>query len=163
MTNAALLSLGGNVGDRKATMDAAVSRLAALPGTSVTARSSYYRTEPVGPVAQPWFLNIAVAVSTGLSAEALAAACRDIETALGRDRSREIDWGPRPIDIDVVAFGTVAEMHPTGGSLDARAFVLVPLAEIAPAVRVGGHTVAEHARGLDPAGVTRLDWPMPSP
>jgi 2-amino-4-hydroxy-6-hydroxymethyldihydropteridine diphosphokinase len=100
---AALLSLGGNVGDRKAAMDAAVERLAALPGTRVTARSPHYRTAPDGPVAQDWFVNLAVAVETEMDATELAAACKRIEAALGRDRSREIPWGPRPVDIDVVA------------------------------------------------------------
>lgn len=157
----ALLSLGGNVGDRKATMDAAVARLAALPGTAVTARSPYYRTEPDGPVEQAWFVNVAVAVRTEMDAAALAAACRDIEAALGRDRSNEIPWGPRPIDIDVIATGSGLRMEPPAGRLDSRPFVLVPLADIAPAVVVAGSSVASHARSAGQAGVERLDWPVP--
>lgn len=157
----ALLSLGGNVGDRKATMDAALTAIAALPGTTVTARSSYYRTEPDGPVAQPWFVNLAVAVTTELTPAALAAACKEIEADLGRDRTREIAWGPRPIDIDVVATGDATGMAAAVGQLDARAFVLVPLAEIAGGAVVAGRTVAARAEESGTAGVERLDWPFP--
>jgi 2-amino-4-hydroxy-6-hydroxymethyldihydropteridine diphosphokinase len=96
----ALLSLGGNIGERKALMDAAVVRLAALPATKIVARSSYYRSAPDGPVAQDWFVNLAVTLTTQLSATDLAASCRAIEADLGRDRTKEISWGPRPIDID---------------------------------------------------------------
>lgn len=155
----ALLSLGGNVGDRKATMDAAVAAIAALPGTTVTARSSYYRTEPDGPVAQPWFVNLAVAVATKLPPAALAAACKEIEAALGRDRAREIPWGPRPIDIDVVATGDGFDMEAAGGALDGRAFVLVPLAEIAGSIVIAGATIAERSAAAGRNGVALLDWP----
>ena len=154
MSVAALLSLGGNLGDRKALIDAAVTRIAALPRTQLRARSSYYRTEPVGPVAQAWFVNIAIALDTGLSREALAAACRVIEGELGRDRSKEIPWGPRAIDIDVVVFGEATEV-------DERAFVLVPLAEISPRARIGGSTIGGLAAEADAGGVRRLDWPLP--
>ena len=161
MTIDALLSLGGNVGDRKATMDAAVARLAALPETTVIARSSYYRTEPEGPIEQPWFLNTAVALRTGLDAVALASTCRAIETALGRDRAREIPSGPRPIDIDLIACGSVGRMTGTADRLDRRAFVLVPLAEIAPSVVIDGASLAEHAAAVGAASVVRLDWTLP--
>jgi 2-amino-4-hydroxy-6-hydroxymethyldihydropteridine diphosphokinase len=152
----ALLSLGGNMGDRKALMDAAVERLAALPGTRITARSSFYRTEPDGPVVQDWFVNLAVAVRTEFDAAGLAAACRQIEADLGRDRTREIPWGPRPIDIDVIAVGSAGAMTPVGGSLDVRPFVLVPLAEIAPRTAIAGITLLEHAEAAGMAGVARL-------
>jgi 2-amino-4-hydroxy-6-hydroxymethyldihydropteridine diphosphokinase len=153
VTTEALLSLGGNVGDRKAMIDAAVARLAALPGTKVHARSSYYRTEPVGPVVQGWFLNIAVALETSLGFEPLAAACREIETDLGRDRSSEIPSGPRPIDIDVLTHGEIANP-------DDRAFVLVPLAEIAADALVAGVPVRDRLAGISTAGVEKLDWPV---
>jgi 2-amino-4-hydroxy-6-hydroxymethyldihydropteridine diphosphokinase len=152
----ALLSLGGNMGDRRAIMEAAIALLAALPGTSITARSSFYRTEPDGPVVQDWFVNLAVAVRTEFDAASLAAACRAIEAALGRDRSEEIPWGPRPIDIDVIATGDAGAMTPVGGSLDVRPFVLVPLAEIAPRTAIAGITVLEHAEAAGMAGVARL-------
>ena len=153
MTAPALLSLGGNLGDRKALMDEAVARLAALPGVRLTARSAYYRTAPDGPVAQPWFLNIAVALTTELPRAELAAACRAIETVVGRDRSREIPWGPRPMDIDVVAYGETAD-------IDRRAFVIIPAAEVAADFRVGPATLAALAASADTIGVDKLDWPV---
>ena len=156
MSVAVLLSLGGNVGDRKALIDEAVARIAALPETTLRARSSYYRTEPIGPVTQPWFVNIAIAVETSMARVALAAACRQIEGELGRDRSTEISWGPRPIDIDVVAYGAALE-------IDARAFVLVPLAEIAADVQVGGMTIGALAARAGSSGVEKLDWPLARP
>ena len=153
MTVTVLLSLGGNLGDRKAVMDAALARLAAHPGVQLTARSAYYRTVPDGPVAQPWFLNIAAALETGLPRDELARACRAIETALGRDRAREISWGPRIMDIDVIAYGDAAD-------IDRRPFVLIPAAEIAGDFRIGGETLAALAKVVGAIGVERLDWPV---
>jgi 2-amino-4-hydroxy-6-hydroxymethyldihydropteridine diphosphokinase len=145
------LSLGSNVGDRKALIDAAVRRIGELPETNVLVRSSYYKTAPVGPVKQQaWFLNIAVGVETGLSRVELASACRVIEEALGRDRAKEIPSGPRPIDIDVL-----------GSPLDDRSFVLAPLAEIAPGVMFDGVTVEARLAKSSVRGVTRLAWPLP--
>jgi 2-amino-4-hydroxy-6-hydroxymethyldihydropteridine diphosphokinase len=157
----ALLSLGGNMGDRRAIMEAAIALLAALPGTSVTARSSFYRTEPDGPVVQDWFVNLAVAVRTEFDAASLAAACREIEAALGRDRSEEIPWGPRPIDIDVIAFGRGGIMQSWGGTLDTRRFVQIPLSHIASGVMIDGITVVHAAAEAEQIDVVRLDWPVP--
>jgi 2-amino-4-hydroxy-6-hydroxymethyldihydropteridine diphosphokinase len=140
-------------------MDAAVARLAALPGTALLARSGAYRTAPDGPVAdQPWFVNLAVTLATELTLEDLGTACREIETVLGRDRTREIPWGPRPVDIDVVAAGSANEMSPPKGKLDERPFVIVPAAEIAPEVAIGGVTLRARAETADRAGMTQLDW-----
>ena len=159
----ALLSLGGNIGDRRATMVAAVAALATLPTTQVLAQSPYYRTAPDGPVAQDWFVNLAVAIRTDLEVDALAAACRRIEADLGRDRTWEIPWGPRPIDIDIIATGTMQQMSPHGGKLDAPAFVLVPLADIAPGTVIGGSTISGLAAAVDRRGIERLDWPVTPP
>jgi 2-amino-4-hydroxy-6-hydroxymethyldihydropteridine diphosphokinase len=152
----AYLSLGANIGDRRAAIDAAVERLSGLPGTAVLARSSYYRTAPVGPVAQDWFLNIAVSVRTRLSRAALEEACRAIEATLGRNRAREIPWGPRRIDIDVIAMA--GEAGPHHHEL-MRGYVIVPLAEIAPGLVIGDRTVLERSRQTDVAGVERLADP----
>jgi 2-amino-4-hydroxy-6-hydroxymethyldihydropteridine diphosphokinase len=157
----AWLSLGGNMGDRKVLMDAAVERLAALPGTRVTARSPYFRTEPDGPVEQDWFVNLAVAVTTEMSAGELAAACREIEAALGRDRSKEIPWGPRPIDIDLIASGNDGVMEPYGGEMDTRSFVQVPLSHIVSSQVAPGTAPIHAAVEAEPKGVIMLDWPVP--
>lgn len=154
--NQAWLSLGGNIGDRKAAIDAAVERLGALPGTTVTARSSYYRTAPVGPVAQDWFVNIAVAVATELDTADLRNAGREIETALGRDRSKEISWGPRTVDIDVIAASDRPNAKPHRELK--RGYVIIPLTEIAPDLTIAGRTTADYLAGADTSGVEKLDW-----
>lgn len=163
MTTDVLLGLGSNLGDRKALIDEAITRLDRLPGSRITARSSYYRTEPVGPVAQDWFVNIAARLVTEIDGAALAAACHDIEAGLGRNRAVEIPSGPRPIDIDIIAIG-----HPNALAYDLRhprfiahAFALVPLAEIAADIRLGAKTVAEHLAAVGSSGVERLDWTVP--
>jgi 2-amino-4-hydroxy-6-hydroxymethyldihydropteridine diphosphokinase len=160
-----LLALGSNLGDRRALVDETVARLGGLPGTRLTARSSYYRTDPVGPVEQEWFLNIAVALRTELEPNALLAACQAIETDLGRRRAAEIRWGPRTIDIDIIAFDDVVRADP-GLTLPhprfaERGFVLVPLAEIAARARIGGRAVAKYLADVDVSGVEKLDWPVP--
>lgn len=157
----AWLSLGGNMGDRKALMDAAVERLARLPGTRVTARSPYFRTAPDGPVEQDWFVNLAVAVRTEMDAERLATACRAIEADLGRDRSTEIPWGPRPIDIDVVAFGRDGAMEPYGGAMDKRSFVQIPLSHIVSPPVTPGIAPVRSGGEAEQNGVVMLDWPIP--
>jgi 2-amino-4-hydroxy-6-hydroxymethyldihydropteridine diphosphokinase len=152
----AWLSLGGNIGDRKRAVDEAVERLGRLPATRVTARSSYYRTAPVGPVAQDWFVNLCVAIETGLGEAALRSACREIEAAMGRDRAKEISWGPRIIDLDVIARSDAPDAPPHRELT--RGYVIVPLAEIAPDLVIGGRAVGEILAHADATGVERLDW-----
>ena len=138
--------LGGNIGDRKANLEAAISRLAATPGVTLAAQSSFIGTEPWGKTDQEWFLNAAVAIDTSLSARQLLEVCLGIETAMGR--VREEKWGPRIIDLDVLTYGneTIYEdglqvPHPY---IAEREFVLEPLAEIAPDLIIDGKTVKEH-------------------
>jgi 2-amino-4-hydroxy-6-hydroxymethyldihydropteridine diphosphokinase len=161
----AFLALGSNLGDRKVLIDAAVARLARLAGARLKARSSYYKTEPVGPVSQEWFLNIVVALRSELNPDALLAACHAIEAELGRNRVAEIRWGPRFMDIDLIAFGDESRSDPNltlpHPRFAERAFVLVPLAEIAGGARIGGRTVADYLAAVDTTGVERLDWPVP--
>jgi 2-amino-4-hydroxy-6-hydroxymethyldihydropteridine diphosphokinase len=154
----AWLSLGGNIGDRKRAMDEAVARLGQLPGTRVTARSAYYRTAPVGPVTQDWFVNLCVAIETGLDERALREACRTIEAAMGRDRAKEISWGPRVVDIDVIARSDQPDA-PAHRELT-RGYVIVPLAEIAPSLVIGGRRVEDIA-AAEVTGVQKLDWLVP--
>ena len=151
----AYLGLGSNLGDKAAMLDAAVAALAATPGIAVTARSRNYRTPPWGDTDQDWFLNGALGIVTTLPPHALLEACLSIEARLGRVRERR--WGPRAIDIDVLHYAgaTVSDERLVRPHrfLRERAFVLVPLAEIAPDLVTGGETVSEALARLDRSGI----------
>ena len=156
----ALLALGGNVGDVRATLDRALSMLCDDERVRLLARSSDYRTPPWGVADQPAFVNLAVAVATDLGPHDLLARALEVERALGRDRAKERRWGPRPVDIDIIAYDDVTLdedglilPHPR---LLERAFVLMPLAEIAPDHRVAGVRVRDALARLDAAGIERL-------
>ena len=125
------LGLGSNVGDRRAHLEAAIGRLAELG--RITAQSSFYETEPVGPP-QPRYLNAVVRIGTLLSPRVTLQRLQAIEEQMGRIRRER--WGSREIDLDLLLYGDrlVEETglripHPL---LEGRAFALVPLAEIAP-------------------------------
>lgn len=127
------LSLGSNLGDRTANLEAAMERLARLG--EVVGRSSFYETEPVEVAgAQPWYLNCVLAVRTGLDPERLLAEILALEQSMGRRRTQP--KGPRTIDIDIVLFGELEVQTPEltipHPGLRQRRFVLEPLAEIAP-------------------------------
>jgi 2-amino-4-hydroxy-6-hydroxymethyldihydropteridine diphosphokinase len=142
----AALGLGSNMGDSKANLARAVDLLNGSAGIDVIARSSDYRTPPWGPVPQDDYRNICLVVKTTLSPRQLLDRCLGIERELGR--VRDIRWGPRLIDIDVLIYGTetvdednLTIPHPRMGE---RAFVLVPLAEIWPdAPMADGQTAAQ--------------------
>jgi len=136
------LGLGTNLGDRAANLSAALAALADI--ARVTDLSSVWETAPMHVVDQPAFLNMAVAGTTALEPLALLDRVKEIETRLGRVAS--VRYGPRLIDIDILAMGDEAIdserltlPHPRIGE---RLFVLAPLAEIAPALRVAGDSVA---------------------
>lgn len=157
----AALGLGSNIGDKQAYLADALERLAATPGITVLSRSSLYRTEPWGMTDQDWFLNACALVETELSATALLARCLEVEQELGR--VRDIRWGPRKIDIDVLVYGDeqidadgLTIPHPR---MAERAFVLVPLAEIWPDARVNREATAQEALEdcPDVDGVKKLD------
>ena len=157
---AAWLALGGNVGDSRTILDRAVTLLCDGKAVRLTARSCDYRTPPWGFKYQPPFINLCIAVETTLAPRDLLARAQDVELQLGRDRAHEKRWGPRTADIDIIAYGSQA-VHELGLTvphprLFERAFVLLPLAEIAPDLVIGGRTVREAAAGLDPAGIERL-------
>jgi 2-amino-4-hydroxy-6-hydroxymethyldihydropteridine diphosphokinase len=156
----ALIALGGNLGDVRATLDRAVAELCDEDEVRLRARSSDYRTAPWGEENQPAFLNICIAVQTRLSPQALLARAQAIEQALGRRRAHERRWGPRPIDIDLLAYDdlsfTTPELTLPHPRLFERAFVLVPLAEIAPERLIAGRRVMDAMRDVDAAGVQKL-------
>ncbi|WP_244635843.1 2-amino-4-hydroxy-6-hydroxymethyldihydropteridine diphosphokinase [Chthonobacter albigriseus] len=153
----AYLSMGGNIGDVRATFEDALALLAER-GARVIARSSDYETPPWGKTDQQPFVNACVIVETSLAPHELLDLCLEVEKELGRIRMEK--WGPRVIDIDVLAYeGRVIEtpdlIVPHRYMLD-RAFVLVPLSEIAPDLPIGGVTVAEHAKAFDSTGIVKL-------
>jgi len=129
------LSLGSNVGDREANLRTAIARLGQLG--EVIAVSSLFETEPVEFTAQPWFLNCAVAVRTGLMPKIFLAKILAIEQQMGRRRLQP--KGPRTIDIDILLFGNAVISSPQlevpHPAMHQRRFVLEPLAEIASDVR----------------------------
>ena len=130
------LGLGSNLGERERALERALVLLEQR-GFEIKRRSSLYLTEPVGGPPQDWYLNMVAEGACALPPEELLAACLDIERGLGR--TREVRWGPRTIDIDLLLYGNerrataaLALPHPR---LQERQFVLVPLAEIAPRLR----------------------------
>ncbi|QND64382.1 2-amino-4-hydroxy-6-hydroxymethyldihydropteridine diphosphokinase [Mesorhizobium loti] len=158
------LSLGGNLGDPAKSMGAALRMLDADADTRVTGVSSLYRTPPWGKLDQPDFLNAAAEISTGLAPRALLDLCLDAERRL--KRVREERWGPRLIDIDILVFGDRV-IHETGLEVPhprmlERAFVLAPLAEIAPGLVISGRSITDRLVAVDTSGIERLssgrDW-----
>ena len=129
------LGLGSNVGDRRANLQAGVDELAAR-GVRVTASSSTYDTDPVGEILdQPAFLNACLAVETDLAPEALLAAAKDVERALGRDLAAP-RHSPRPLDVDLLLLGDEPyrseRLSLPHAQVTERRFVLIPLVELDP-------------------------------
>lgn len=158
-TARAYLSLGSNLGDKRGAIAQALRRLEGMPDLTVVARSTDYRTPPWGDTDQDWFVNACAAVETGLSPQALLRACLSVEESLGRVRTRK--WGPRIIDIDLIDYGgrTIRDEaltlpHPFALQ---RPFVLVPLAEIAPDLELGGVSVRTALGRLDASGIVPLN------
>ena len=156
----ALIGLGGNLGDVRATFERAIAMICERTGSRLTARSSDYGTPPWGDEAQPDFVNACIAIETSLEPRALLEKLHTVEAAFGRNRTTERRWGPRPLDLDLLAYDDLtleSELltlpHPR---LHERAFVLIPLAEIAPDRRIGGETVANLLRTADRSGIRRL-------
>jgi 2-amino-4-hydroxy-6-hydroxymethyldihydropteridine diphosphokinase len=154
----AYVALGGNLGDRAAHLAAAVAALACLPGTRLTAVSATYETAPVGPAGQQNYFNAVAALVTSLSPLALLDHLLAIEQAQGRVRRER--WGPRTLDLDLLLHGgTVLDdprltlPHPR---MLERAFVLAPLADLAPGLILAGRPVSAHLAALNLDGIVRL-------
>src|SRR5580700_11257122 len=157
----ALVGLGGNIGDVQTTLDRAVAAFCDGAAVRLLAQSSDYATPPWGVEDQPAFVNRCLAVATTLPPRALLDRALAVERTLGRDRSRERRWGPRPIDIDLLAYDDVMLDEPgltlPHPRLLERAFVLVPLAEIVPDRIVAGVRVRDALARLDTRGIERLE------
>jgi 2-amino-4-hydroxy-6-hydroxymethyldihydropteridine diphosphokinase len=151
----ALLGLGGNLGDPARTMAAALRLLQTDDGIDIVAVSRLYRTPPWGKTDQNWFFNCCAMVQTSLGPQALLGACLSTERQFKRVRRER--WGPRTIDIDVLTYDdrTVEEEglripHPL---MHERAFVLLPLLDIAADIKVRGQPVSRWAEAADKAGI----------
>ncbi|MEX0562354.1 2-amino-4-hydroxy-6-hydroxymethyldihydropteridine diphosphokinase [Raoultella terrigena] len=131
----AFIALGSNLAAPLEQVNAAVAALAEIPNSRIVAVSSFYRTPPLGPQDQPDYLNAAVALDTGLTAEALLDNTQRIELQQGRERKAE-RWGPRTLDLDIMLFGeqVIDSERLTVPHYDMknRGFMLWPLFEIAP-------------------------------
>jgi 2-amino-4-hydroxy-6-hydroxymethyldihydropteridine diphosphokinase len=138
----AFVGLGSNLGAPERQLERALDALDEIPETRLSARSSLFLSPPVGPSDQPDFVNAVAELSTRLGPGDLLAGMQAIETAHGRVRGAR-RWGPRTLDLDLLLFGTseigrdeLTVPHPR---LHERAFVLVPLYEVAPELWVPGH------------------------
>ena len=155
----ASLSLGGNLGDVRASFRAALSALSQTSGVAVVATSSVYRTAPWGKTDQPDFLNMVALLRVTIPPRALLDLCLAIEKDNGRDRGD--NWGPRTLDLDVLTYGDerIAEEgltipHP---HMHERAFVLVPLVEVAPDTQVKGQSVEQWLAKIDAQDVHKVE------
>lgn len=156
----AVLALGANLGDPAATLRAAVRELAEHEGIELTGVSPVAVTAAVGgPAGQPDYLNLVLSVATTLAPRQLLAACHAVEQA--HHRTREVRWGPRTLDVDVITYADLSSgdpeltlPHPRAHE---RAFVLAPWSWLDPRATLGGVTVAElAARAADAGTVRRL-------
>jgi 2-amino-4-hydroxy-6-hydroxymethyldihydropteridine diphosphokinase len=157
----AYVGIGSNLDQPAGQVRRALTALADIPQTRLVRQSSLFGSTPLGPPAQPDFVNAVAGLLTQLEADRLFSALRALETALGREPPR-MRWGPRRIDLDLLAFGEqrldspeLTLPHP---GIVQRNFVLYPLFEVAPGLNVPGcGHVAELAARADPTGIWRLD------
>jgi 2-amino-4-hydroxy-6-hydroxymethyldihydropteridine diphosphokinase len=156
----ALIALGGNVGCVRATFRKAIADICDNAHADLLARSSDYATPPWGDEQQAPFANACIEIETGLAPLALLKVLQAVERTFGRDRSKERRWGPRTLDLDLIAYDDVSMDQPEltlpHPRLFERAFVLAPLAEIAPDRLIAGQNVKTALAKLPTDGVERL-------
>ena len=156
----AIIALGGNVGDVRATFRKAITNICGMAQAALLARSSDYSTPPWGNEQQARFVNACIEIETSLDPHALLFTLQKVERKFGRDREGETRWGPRALDLDLIAYDEVALQRPEltlpHPRMFERAFVLVPLVEIAPDRLFGGRSVKAALGGLSTEGIERL-------
>ena len=156
----ALIALGGNVGDVRATFKKAIVDICEMAQATLIARSSDYATPPWGNERQARFINACIEIDTARDPYALLSILQRIEQSFGRDRSKETRWGPRTLDLDLIAYDDVSLQGPRltlpHPRLFARAFVLVPLVEIAPDRLIAGKTARQALNEVSSEGIERL-------
>lgn len=154
------IGLGSNLAEPRQQLEAALAALGRLPQTTLSAISSLYASDPLGPPDQPRYINAVAALDTELAPLQLLDALQHIEQEQGRVRKAE-RWGPRTLDLDILLFGTrqISEPRLTVPHyhMHARAFVLYPLAELAPGLRLpDGRELAQLLAACPRAGLERL-------
>ena len=156
----AIIALGGNVGDVRTTFKKAIAEICRVAQAGLLARSSDYSTPPWGDMQQAQFVNACIEIQTTLAPRSLLSVLLTIERAFGRDRSRERRWGPRTLDLDLIAYDDISMVQPEltlpHPRLFDRAFVLVPLAEIAPDRLIAGRRVKAALAEIGSEGIERL-------
>jgi 2-amino-4-hydroxy-6-hydroxymethyldihydropteridine diphosphokinase len=156
-----LIALGGNVGDVRATFQKAIANICGMAQAALLARSSDYATPPWGELDQARFINACIEIETSLDPHALLFTLHKIEKKFGRDRGNETRWGPRTLDLDLIAYDDVSidkpELTLPHPRLFERAFVLVPLLEIVSDRRIAGRDLKAALAGLSTEGIERLD------
>lgn len=161
MNTIAVVGLGANLGDTEANVHGAIAVLDLLPATEVLRASKLYRTSAWGQAEQPDFINATALLETGLGARALLGHLLAIERDFGRTRMPGERWGPRTLDLDLLLFGDFVIDEPglqvPHPYLQERAFVLLPLAEIAPELQIPGvGMVGELAATMSSDGIEAI-------
>ena len=162
-----LIALGGNVGDVRTTFGKAIANICGMTQGTLVARSSDYLNPPLGDQQQPHYVNAFIEIETRLDPHALLFTLHKIEKKFGRDRAHEQHWGPRTLDLDLLAYDDVRlgkrELTLPHPRMFERAFVLVPLAEIAPDRVIAGRRVRDALAQVSTDGIERLpDLPDPA-
>ncbi|MBU6462343.1 MAG: 2-amino-4-hydroxy-6-hydroxymethyldihydropteridine diphosphokinase [Bradyrhizobium sp.] len=155
-----LIALGGNIGEVRATFRKAIADICGMAQAALRARSSDYSTPPWGNEAQARFVNACIEIETRLDPHALLFTLHKIERKFGRDRARETRWGPRTLDLDLIAYDDLRldspELTLPHPRLFERAFVLVPLVEIVPDRLIAGRSIKAALADLSTEGIERL-------
>ena len=155
----ATIGLGSNIGDKAANIADAIRRLTSTGDIRLVARSRNYRSAPWGVTDQDWFVNACISVATELSAHDLLQRCQRVENDMGRVRRQK--WGPRLIDVDILTYRDqhiyepdLKVPHPL---IADRGFVLVPLREVAPSLKLDGKTLDALIGRIDVSDVVPVE------
>jgi 2-amino-4-hydroxy-6-hydroxymethyldihydropteridine diphosphokinase len=155
-----IIALGGNVGDVRTTFRKAIGNICGMTQAALVARSADYSTLPVSDVPQERFVNAVIEIDTDLDPHALLFTLHKIEHKFGRNRVNEHLWGPRTLDLDMIAYDDVVmakpELQLPHPRATERGFVLMPLNEIAPDRVIAGKAVHEHLKAVSVAGIEKL-------
>lgn len=160
----AAIGLGSNIGGKAGNIDRAIAMLTADGAIRLTKASPKYRSAPWGVLDQDWFVNACISVATGLTAHELLLRCQRVENEMGRVRQQK--WGPRLIDVDVLTYGDqiirlpdLVVPHPL---IAERAFVLLPLRDVAPGTRINGRTLDDLIVALGAGDTVPFDEAQPT-